>query len=99
MAFTSLRRQYSTGGEGRTSTKCERRGRIIFRIKALRTERGLTQSQLAHMLGLKSQSTVAMWEKEIRRPHSTILPALADALGCTIDELYDRGDVAVHDSA
>ncbi|WP_366142782.1 helix-turn-helix transcriptional regulator [uncultured Oscillibacter sp.] len=54
----------------------------------MRLERGLTQAQLAVNLGLKSQSTVAMWENESRKPPSTILPRLAAELGCTVNELY-----------
>lgn len=50
----------------------------------------MTQARLAANLGLKSQSTVAMWENGSRRPPSTMLPRLAAELGCTIDELYDR---------
>ena len=63
---------------------------INFYIRDLRTERGLTQAQLARALGLKSQSTVAMWENGHRNVPSTILPQLADLLGCSIDELYGR---------
>lgn len=63
---------------------------IYFRIKELRLQANLTQAQLAKNLGLKSQSTVAMWETELRRPPSIILPRLAEELGCTIDELFAR---------
>lgn len=48
----------------------------------------MTQARLAANMGLKSQSTVAMWENGTRNPPSTILPRLAAELGCTIDELY-----------
>lgn len=71
---------------------------INFRIRELRLARGMTQARLAANLGLKSQSTVAMWEKEDRRPPSTILPRLAAELGCTIDELYTQ-DPPGQDSA
>ena len=63
---------------------------INFRIRDLRLKRGLTQAQLSRNLGLKSQSTVAMWENGHRKPPSTILPRLAEELGCTIDELFAR---------
>ena len=49
----------------------------------------MTQAQLARKLGLKSQSAIAMWENESRKPPSTILPRLAAELGCTIEELYN----------
>ena len=61
-----------------------------FRIKELRQQRGITQAQLAEELGLRSSSTVTMWENGDRKPPSSILPRLADALGCSIDELFGR---------
>lgn len=44
---------------------------------------------LAESLGVR-QSTVAMWENEHNMPSATMLPRLADALGCSIDALYGR---------
>ena len=61
-----------------------------FRIRELRRRSGITQAQLAASLGLRSSSTITMWETGDRNPSSSILPRLADALGCTIDELYER---------
>ena len=61
-----------------------------FRIRGLRRRSGITQAQLAASLGLRSSSTITMWETGDRNPSSSILPRLADALGCTIDELYER---------
>lgn len=62
-----------------------------FQIRELRQQRGITQAKLAAALDLKSSSTITMWERGDRRPPSVILPRLADALGCTIDQLYGRG--------
>lgn len=56
----------------------------------MRRRKNITQAQLAETLGLKSQSTVAMWENGHRNPPSTMLPQLASELGCTIDELYSH---------
>lgn len=61
-----------------------------FRIRELRQKAGMTQSQLAFRLDLKSASTVTMWENGSRKPPSTILPLLADVLHCTVDELYTK---------
>ncbi|MCI8689200.1 MAG: helix-turn-helix transcriptional regulator [Oscillibacter sp.] len=61
---------------------------ICFRIRELRQAQKISQCQLAARLGLKSSSTIAMWEKGSRHPSSVMLPRLAKALGCTIDELY-----------
>lgn len=42
---------------------------------------------LAEQLGVK-QTTVAMWETNGSYPRAEMLPAIAAALGCTIDALY-----------
>lgn len=60
-----------------------------FRIRELRRERGITQAQLAALLGVQ-QNTASQWETGDRRPSSSILPRLAAALDCTIDELYEQ---------
>lgn len=59
-----------------------------FRIKELREKAGLTQAELAFQLGAKSPSTISMWESGERKPSSLILPELARALHCDVDELY-----------
>lgn len=63
-----------------------------FRIRELRRESGLTQAELAFRLDLKSPSTVTMWESGARKPPSTLLPKLAHALHCTVDELYTKAE-------
>lgn len=60
----------------------------VFRIRDLRLAQGMTQAQLANLLALKSPSTVTMWESGARNPTSDILPRLAKALNCSVDELY-----------
>ena len=56
------------------------------RIASLRRHSGLSQSALAHTLGL-STSTIAMYEQGRRQPSISIIIALADALGVTIHYL------------
>lgn len=63
-----------------------------FRIKELRQAQGLTQAELAFRLDLKSPSTVTMWENGDRRPPSTLLPSIAHALHCTIEDLYAKAN-------
>lgn len=46
-----------------------------------------TQTQLADKLGI-SQSTIAMWETGKAYPRADMLPAIAETLGCSIDELF-----------
>lgn len=63
-----------------------------FRLRDLRVMSGLTQAELSRQLGLKSSSTVTMWENGQRHPPCMMLPRLADALHCTVDELFGRGE-------
>ena len=55
-------------------------------IKKIREKKGITQQELATVLGV-GQSTVVMWETNNSLPRAEKLPAIAKALGCTIDEL------------
>lgn len=54
---------------------------------AARKAASCTQTQLADRLGI-SQSTIAMWETGRAYPRADMLPAIAAALGCSIDELF-----------
>jgi len=56
-------------------------------IKRKREEAGLTQEELSRELGVVRQ-TVAMWETGKASPSANMLPRIARALGCTIEELY-----------
>lgn len=51
----------------------------------------MTQEELARKIG-KKQPAIAAWENGICDPRAKELPAIADALGCTIDELFGRGE-------
>ncbi|MBR7150389.1 MAG: helix-turn-helix transcriptional regulator, partial [Oscillospiraceae bacterium] len=55
-------------------------------IARKRRERGMTQAQLAEKVGCYTKD-VSRWETGERKPASKSLYALAQALGCTIDEL------------
>lgn len=55
-------------------------------IARLRERAGLTQTQLAVRLGL-AQAAVAQWENGTTEPRLGKLDAIAEALGCQIDEL------------
>lgn len=58
-------------------------------LKRLRKSKGITQEQLADKVGVSPQA-VSKWEIS-SYPDAQLLPAIADALGVTIDELYGRG--------
>lgn len=56
-------------------------------IKRLREEKGITQKQLADLVGVE-RSTVAKWETGTAFPGGAKLPKLARALGCTVADLF-----------
>lgn len=57
-------------------------------IKALRLEKGLTQPQLADLVGV-SKGMISIWENNINEPKATYLKALANALDVTVDQLLN----------
>lgn len=59
----------------------------LMNLKALRLAAGLSEGDLALKMGV-TKSTILEWEKETYLPKTRELPALADALCCTIDELF-----------
>ena len=56
------------------------------RLKELRTENGLSQSELAKETGL-NQSTITRWEADDRDPNLPSLIIIAKYFGCSIDFL------------
>jgi transcriptional regulator with XRE-family HTH domain len=56
------------------------------RLASLRTAAGLSQRQLEKVSGV-SHRMIAYYEKRPTLPPGHVLPALADALGCSVDEL------------
>ena len=62
---------------------------IGIQIREKRRVCGYTQAELAEKLGVRFQ-TVSKWENGIIQPSIDILPALADVLETTIDELLGR---------
>ena len=59
------------------------------RIRRLRLQRGLTQEELAELMGT-SQAAVAMWETGARMPRADKLPKLAKVLGCSVSDLFNK---------
>ena len=64
-------------------------GGVLTRLKVLRVMRGLTQSQLASLVGV-TQGTVSQWEKGITHPRFAVIPRLASALGVTINDIIGQ---------
>lgn len=57
-------------------------------IKAKRESKRLTQEELGKLLNV-TRTTVAMWESGAASPRADKIPALAEALGCRIEELFE----------
>jgi transcriptional regulator with XRE-family HTH domain len=68
-----------------------RKGAVLItnNILKIRTEKGLTQAQLAEKLNVQ-QSMISMIENEERNPSVDVLLKLASALGVTVDELIGK---------
>jgi transcriptional regulator with XRE-family HTH domain len=62
------------------------------RIAALRKDQGLTQVQLAEILGL-TQQMIASYEVGRRRVPVSLLPQIAETLAVSLEELIGKKDV------
>lgn len=58
-------------------------------IRDLRLQKGLSQERLGEILGVSAQA-VSKWEQNITSPDISLLPALADCFGVTIDSLFQE---------
>jgi len=61
-------------------------------IKRLRKEKDITQETLADFLGISFQS-VSKWERNESLPDITLVPAIANYFGVTIDELMGNDKI------
>lgn len=59
----------------------------VLRIRELRLQAGLEQKELGGAVGV-TQSQVSNWELGRRYPPAGKLPLIAQALGCTINDLF-----------
>lgn len=62
---------------------------IGLNISAARKARGLTQAQVAERMGIPYQS-IGQWERGIRTPRLKSLEKIANAIGCTVQELIGK---------
>ena len=62
-----------------------------MRLKELREERNLTQSDVAVAVGT-SQKNISRWENESNEPTASFLIMLANYFQCSIDFLLERSD-------
>lgn len=56
------------------------------KLKAARKAAGLTQEQLAEKVGVQ-QRDISRWENGQREPGVLIVKKMAQALGCSMDDL------------
>jgi transcriptional regulator with XRE-family HTH domain len=66
------------------------------KLSAARLRAGMTQADLAYDLrgrGVKATPQgIVRWEKGHHMPRAAVIPALADVLGCSMEELYGDDD-------
>ena len=60
-------------------------------IKSLRIEKGLTQPQLAKLVGV-SKGMISIWENNINEPKASYVKALASVLEVSADYLLGLKD-------
>ena len=60
---------------------------IAENIQKYRKKSGLTQESLAEKLGVTFQA-VSKWENAKQAPDIMLLPLMAEAFGCSIDDLF-----------
>ncbi len=63
-------------------------------IRSLRKQVGITQKELAKILGYE-QTIVSMWENGTREPNVQTLVELSNIFGCSIDELVGNETIQV----
>lgn len=62
-----------------------------MKLKKARLKAGLTLSDAGERIGV-SDAAVCQWEKGKTKPKAELLPKIASAYGCTIDDLFKRDD-------
>lgn len=65
---------------------------IKDRIKELRKEKGLTQEELAKMLGLSAKSNIANYENGANAPSDEVKLKMCEIFGCTMDYLMGKSE-------
>lgn len=59
---------------------------LAARLKNLRTQKGLTQTQAAHVIGV-TRSVISLYENEMRQSSPDVIIALSRLYGVTTDYL------------
>ena len=58
------------------------------KIKDFRKRKRITQRELGEMLEVSSQA-VSKWEREDCYPDISLLPVIADTIGCKLDDFFE----------
>ena len=58
------------------------------KIKDFRKQKRITQRELGEMLEVSSQA-VSKWEREDCYPDLSLLPVIADTIGCKVDDFFE----------
>ena len=70
---------------------------LAYRVAQLRVKRGLTQSELAKIMGTK-QSSIARFESGDTQPRISFLRRVVEALGGSLDiQIIDHEEAAVNE--
>lgn len=67
-------------------------------VRTLRSEKGMTQLELAQRMGVTDKA-VSKWERDLSIPDVASLPKLAEELGVSVDELLQAKSAAQEDAA
>jgi DNA-binding transcriptional regulator YiaG len=62
------------------------------RLAELRTAAGLSQRQLARLLGM-THTNISFWERSDKPPRSDVLPKMAEILGVCVQDLIGKSPV------
>ena len=60
---------------------------ISQKIKEYRSKKKVTQKELAELLGVSCQS-ISKWEREECYPDISLLPLIAECIGCPVDDFF-----------
>lgn len=63
--------------------------KIGERIKELRLEKGLSQMQLAKLVGA-SQKAVDYWERNVNEPKASYIISLVKVFGLSFDDFFEN---------
>lgn len=64
---------------------------MVVYIAENRKKAKMTQSELAKRLKV-NQTAISQWEAGRTLPRTELLPSIAEALGCTINDLFKNND-------